>query len=50
MDGKGEMARGGKGEGMGQGKDATQPGPYWLGREFPGWIVAGGVAGEASGI
>ena len=38
--GKGQMARGGEGEalreGEGEWKHAAQPGPYWLGREFPG--------------
>ena len=54
VDGKGQVARGGKGggvrEGGGEWEHAAQPGPYWLGREFSGWIVTGGVAGKASGI
>ena len=45
MNSEGKVAGGGEGEGMGKGKYAAQPGPYWLGREFPGWLTAGGVAG-----
>ena len=36
VDGKGEVTRGGEGERTGKRKHATQPGPYWLGREFFG--------------
>ena len=38
--GKGQVARGGAGgglrEGEGEWEHAAEPGPYWLGREFPG--------------
>ena len=36
VDGKGEMTRGGEGEGTRKREHTTQPGPYWLGREFFG--------------
>ena len=43
MNGERKVAGGGEGEGVGEGKYAAQPGPYWLGREFPGWLAARGV-------
>ena len=50
MNGEGKMAGDGKGEGMGKGKHAAQPSPYWLGREFPGWLAAGRLgAGSEEG-
>ena len=49
MNGERKMAGGGEGEGMGKRKHAAQPGPYWLGREFPGWVVTGGVVGGCEG-
>ena len=44
------VGKGGVREGDGEWEHAAQPGPYWLGREFPGWLVAGEVAGEVSEI
>ena len=46
---KSEMARGGEGEGRGgKGKSATQPGSYWLGREFFDWSAAAAAAAAAA--
>ena len=45
---KSEMARGGEGEGRGgKGKSATQPGSYWLGKEFFYWLAAAAAVAAA---
>ena len=48
VDQKRKVTRGGKGEGgLGKGKGAAQPGSYWLGWEFFGWLVAAAAAAAA---
>ena len=47
MNGKGKVAGGGEREGMREGKHSSQPGPYWLGREF--FDRSGGGAERESG-
>ena len=47
VNGKGKVTGSGEGEGMREGKHSSQPGPYWLGREF--FDRSGGGAGGDSG-
>lgn len=46
---KGEVTGSRERERGGKGKHATQPGPYWLGREFPGRVSDGRGAGGWAG-